>query len=254
VKLILIISLLTLSLFGNIGTVTALKGEAKLTHNDSVTKLTLNIGISEKDFINTASQSRVQVILNDDTVITIGPESEYYFEAFQDQGDIHVQMRIERGFFKSVTGKIGKISPERFIIKTKASSIGVRGTQFMAYVEKDEEKIGCIQGAIIVWTNSGLTFDVPAGKMLVYKDGEWILKEINVKLFAPVMLGMSFNDVPQLDVPEAQKQYLIDEQALKRRTPPTIPDIQPATISPSSEPFDVQINVDNSTQPPPYNP
>jgi len=238
---------------GNIGTVTALKGEAKLTRLESETALVKNSTILEKDQINTASKSRVQVILNDDTVVTIGPESEYYFEAFQDQGDVHVKMRAERGFFKSVTGKIGKIAPERFKIKTKAATIGIRGTQFMGYVAEDEEKIGCIQGAIVVWTDSGLTFDVPAGKMLIYKNGEWSLKDINVKLFAPVMLGMRFDDTQQLTIPDAQKQYLIDEQVLNRREAPPIPDVVPP-VTPVEEPFDVNVNIDNSTQPPPYNP
>jgi len=251
-KYLFLLSLYVLSLSANIGSVTALKGDAKLTRQKSVTQLTLNAIISEKDLINTASKSRVQVILRDDTVITIGPESEYYFEAFQDDGDLKIEMRIDHGFFKSVTGKIGKIAPERFKIKTRASSIGIRGTQFMAYVAEDEEMIGCIQGAIIVWTNSGLTFDVPAGKMLIYKDGEWTLKEINVKLFAPVMLGMRFNDTQHLNIADSEKKYLIDEQVLSRRAP-NVPDVEPPVI-PTSEPFDVIIKVDNSTQPPPYNP
>ena len=242
---------------GSIGTVTALKGDAKLTHKDKVTALTKNEKIAQQDRINTASRSRVRVILNDDTVVTIGPESEYYFEAFEEHGDVKVQMHATRGFFKSVTGKIGKIAPERFKIKTKAATIGIRGTQFMGYVAEDEEKIGCIQGAIIVWTNNGLTFDVPAGKMLIYKDGEWTLKDIDVKLFAPVMLGMSLNDVERLDVPDAQKQYLIDEQILNKRAPvANFPEIDPPVTPPvtPTEPFDVNVNVDNAIQPPPYNP
>ena len=83
--------------------------------------------------------------------------------------------------------------------------------------------------------------------MLIYKDGLWALKEIDVKVFAPVMLGMSFNEVQRLSVPDAQKQYLIDEQILSRR----VPDVKPAIIK---EPFEVNMKVDNSTQPPPYNP
>jgi len=235
---------------GNIGTVTSLKGEAKLTHEKTVTTLIKNESIAEKDRINTASKSRVQVILKDDTVITIGPDSEYYFETFQESGDVQVNMRIERGFFKSVTGKIGKIAPERFKIQTKAATIGIRGTQFMGYVTEDEEIIGCVQGAIIVWTKSGLTFDVPAGKMLIYKDGAWVLKDINVKLFGPVMLGMRFKDTMKLTIPDEQKQYLINEQVLNRRTP-TKPDGETPIIE---EPFEVNVNVDNATQPPPYNP
>ena len=253
-KLLFLLSLFILSLSANIGSVTALKGDAKLSHQKSVTDLTLHASIAEKDHINTSKKSRVQVILKDDTVITIGPESEYYFEAFQQEGDVQVKMRIDHGFFKSVTGKIGKIAPERFKIKTRASIIGVRGTQFMAYVAEDEEMIGCIQGAIVVWTNSGLTFDVPAGKMLIYKDGEWTLKDINTKLFAPVMLGMSFNDTQHLNITDTQKQYLMDEQILNRRaSKPNIPDVEPP-VTLASEPFDVNFKVDSSTQPPPYNP
>ncbi len=258
-KHILLLTLLLTALQASIGHITSVTGNATLVRSHQDSQISKGLLLLEKDLIKTSAQSKVQAILNDDTVITVGPKTEYLFEAFQDTGEIKVQMQIKRGFFKSVTGKIGKIAPERFKIKTQAASIGIRGTQFMAYVEDDTEIIGCIKGAIIVWTNSGLTFEVPAGKMLVYKGEEWSLKEIDVKIFAPVMLGMHLQQAPRqlLSTPDAQKQTLIDEQILNRRSSrigTIVGDTLPVPPPPVQEPFDINLNVDNSTQPPPYNP
>ena len=141
-KVLLTLTLLITSLLAGIGEVTSIQGSASLTRDKNESAVHKGQSLIENDFIKTQNHSKVQVILKDDTVITIGPKSEYLFERFQENGDIEVSMQLKRGFFKAVTGKIGKIAPQRFKIKTKAATIGIRGTQFMGYVGTEEEKIG----------------------------------------------------------------------------------------------------------------
>ncbi|MEN8147685.1 MAG: FecR family protein [Campylobacterota bacterium] len=229
------------TLLANIGEVTALSGEAQLIRQAEAIVVSTGTKINEADLLRTETRTKVQVVLKDDTVITIGPESEYLFERFKENGDAEVLMQLKRGFFKTVTGRIGEIAPQRFKIKTRAATIGIRGTQFMAYVQDDEEKIGCIQGEIIVWTAEG-KYIVPAGEMLIYKEKRWFMKKMEMHDFAPVMIGMML-DAPQkkytdLEMPELEDDYILEEQIIKGY----------------QEPFSFDLGIDGTIQPPPYTP
>ncbi len=217
-KILLLWITLTTMLLANIGEVTALSGHAQLQRKNKISDILKGTKIQQKDRITTATRSKVQVILNDDTVVTIGPESEYFFEVYKDDGNAEVLMKMTRGFFKTVTGKIGKVAPQKFKIKTRAATIGVRGTQFMAYVTKSEEHIGCIQGEIIVWTNQG-TFIVPTGKMIVYKNNHWEIYNIEMGDFAPVLVGMLVERHPldhkKFQTLSSRNSYLLEEQIIK---------------------------------------
>ena len=144
---------LTLSAFvwSNIGNVAALKGDANILRNSKTLKIKSGMSLEVKDKIVTSSQSRVQVILKDDTVVTIGPDSSFVFDAytFGTKANSQVAMHIDRGFFRSVTGKIGKLAPERFKVKTVSATIGIRGTDFSALVSDNEEIISCYRGSIV---------------------------------------------------------------------------------------------------------
>ena len=184
---IIILFLLTLStLFGAIGEITALKGEAQLQRSEQLLAVEKGTPIEVKDLLETQQRSKVQVILHDETVITIGPKSSYYFETYQEGGDTAVMMELKHGFFKIVTGKIGKIAPERFKVKTQASTIGIRGTQFMASVQKEKEMIACSRGALVVETEQ-TTFELPAGMMLLYESGRWSMQQLDTEHFSPLL-------------------------------------------------------------------
>ena len=184
---IILLFLLTLStLFAGIGEVTAVKGEAQLLRSEVSLAIDKGAIVEVKDLLQTEARSKVQVILHDETVITIGPKSKYLFEAYNDEQNPNAIMELQQGFFKVVTGKIGKIAPQRFKIKTKAATIGVRGTQFMASVHEDSEKIGCSRGALVVETEQ-TTFELPAGRMLVYENHVWTMYELDYSDFTPVL-------------------------------------------------------------------
>ena len=242
-KFLILLTLCTTLLTASIGKVSSLQGEATLSQKNVLTHVKKGSSVEENDLLSTAPSSRAQVILNDDTVITIGPNSEYLFVHYSNGNSKEVEMRLKRGFFKTVTGKIGKVAPERFKIKTKAATIGIRGTQFMAYVGREEERIGCIQGSIIVWTDEG-EFIVDAGEMLTYKDKHWKRMKIDIYAFAPVMVGLVQKENKVLNertfLPHFQNRYLLEEQILN--------------LVPTSEPFSFDFNSNNNPVPPPYNP
>lgn len=238
--LLLLISICSL-LLANIGEVTALQGSADLLRQTKTIKIAKGLQIQEGDTVDTKNNSKVQIILNDDTVVTIGPHSHYQFDTFKEGATPEVNMQISRGFFKTVTGKIGKIAPERFKIKTKAATIGIRGTQFMAYIGDKDEKIGCIKGKISISTSTG-TFEVIAGQMIIYHNKKWEIMPIQMDAFSPVMVGMKFihqkQKLSEFHLPKLQDSYILQEQIIENR----------------GQPFSFDLGVDSNTQPPAFNP
>jgi len=205
-KIILLFVLTLSSLFGAIGEVTAIKGQAQVQRTEQIIPIDKGTPIERKDLLETESNSKVQIILLDDTVITIGPTSSYYFDTYDDTAEAQTMMELKHGFFKIVTGKIGKIAPERFKVKTKAATIGIRGTQFMASVQDEHETIACSKGALVVETETK-TFELPAGMMLVYEDHSWSMYELNTETFEPLLMQAS----PITKTPLQQSQEFLPD-------------------------------------------
>ncbi len=173
-KVLFFILALSAFVWSSIGNVAALKGDANILRQGKTLKIKSGIGLEVKDKIITSSKARVQVILKDDTVVTIGPDSSFVFDAytFGTKENSHVAMHIDRGFFRSVTGKIGKLAPERFKVKTASATIGIRGTDFSALVSDNKEIITCYRGEITALidnishkVDAGMELDNTGGKI-----------------------------------------------------------------------------------------
>lgn len=149
-KLILMI-ILTIHSLASIGNIMALRGKAEIHRMNNTTIIaTSGMQLQKGDTIITKSQSRAQVILKDDTIITIGANSSFSFDNFLFDGTKKstVNMHMSRGFFRSVTGKIGKLAPERFKVKTSSATIGIRGTDFSVRLQNAIERFRCYSGGI----------------------------------------------------------------------------------------------------------
>ena len=166
IKLFLLV-VLSVNICASIGTVMAMKGRAKIERLNKILSLKSGMELLEKDSITTDKASRVQVMLKDDTVVTIGANSSFNFEefTFNNTKDSKVSMRAKRGFFRSVTGKIGQIAPQRFKVKTATTTIGIRGTDFSGNIFEEKEIIKCFSGTITVEVD-GNSFEVDAGMMV----------------------------------------------------------------------------------------
>lgn len=172
--------ILTAFLWSNIGNIGALKGAATVTRSNNTLNVKNGMALEVKDKIVTASGSRVQVILKDNTVVTIGPNSAFVFDAytFGTKANSEVKMHINHGFFRSVSGKIGKLAPERFKVKTVSATIGIRGTDFGALVSDNKEIISCYRGAITVLIDD-VSHTIDAGMELDNHNGTITEKALN---------------------------------------------------------------------------
>lgn len=177
---ILLILIMSISLWANIGNIVAMKGSAEVERASGAVAAKMGMPLLKGDKIITVEKSRVQVMLKDSTVITIGAKSSFSFLEYNFDGTkaSSVTMRANRGFFRSVTGSIGKVAPERFHVKTASATIGIRGTDFSGDIAKGREIFKCYQGAIFI-DFDGKVQDLDAGMLAQIFQGKFEIKEFD---------------------------------------------------------------------------
>lgn len=161
-KIIFMFLLFVSALFANIGTITLLEGEAFVKRGEETLRLNISDSISNNDFIETKTNSKVKITFIDNTIITIGKESslkieDYFFDS-NNKNSAKTELSISKGAFHAITGQIGKVNPEKFKLKTKNATIGIRGTEIYG----DQNRVFCTQGAIFV-LSFGETREVSQG-------------------------------------------------------------------------------------------
>jgi hypothetical protein len=83
------------------------------------------------DRVSSAERARMQILLLDQTVFTVGPNSDLVIDKFvydPAAGTGQVAASYSRGVFRYVSGQVAKINPQNVSIRTPMGTIGVRGT------------------------------------------------------------------------------------------------------------------------------
>jgi hypothetical protein len=87
--------------------------------------------IQKNDIIKTFRKSSLQIRLKDNTLINIGKKTTLKVEKYifdkHNKNKNAANLKIENGSFEIKTGRIGDDAPKNFKIKTKFSTIGLRG-------------------------------------------------------------------------------------------------------------------------------
>ena len=219
---------LTAFIWSNIGNIGAFKGTATVVRSSNTLDVKNGMVFKVKDKIITTSGSRVQVILKDNTVVTIGPNSSFVFDAYKFGGknDSEVKMHIDRGFFRSVTGKIGKLAPERFKVKTASATIGIRGTDFSALLSEGKETITCYKGRLNV-TMNGTSHHVDAGMMLELSNGKAEIKAFSINRgLQTVYRKGNIDKIKAAEISDATQQEVQKEIQKEIETPLETPTVE----------------------------
>ncbi|MDN5053645.1 FecR family protein [Aliarcobacter butzleri] len=163
-KIFTLLLLFASFLFANIGTVSLVEGKATILRNGQTLGANMGDKIENKDVISTQVNSKIKITFIDNTIVTIGKESSLNIEEYifnTSTKEAKTELNVLKGAFHTITGEIGKVNPDKFKLKTKSASIGIRGTEFYG----DENRIICTQGRIIVLSNS-VSVDVPSGNYI----------------------------------------------------------------------------------------
>lgn len=113
------------------------QGEVMVVRSGREISLTIGATLYQNDIIRTGANSSVGIIFEDNTILSLGPESEIVIDAYvfaPEKGMLAMITRMLRGTAAYLTGIIGRQSPESVIFRTPDATIGVRGTQFLVQV------------------------------------------------------------------------------------------------------------------------
>jgi len=118
--------------FERIGIVAAAQGKVEVTTSGSVGRIAesgqpIHLG----DAVETDAEGHLQILLLDETVFTIGPNSSITIDRFIYDPKTHkgnMEASIAKGVFRYVSGKIAAKKPSNVLIKLPNATIGIRGT------------------------------------------------------------------------------------------------------------------------------
>jgi hypothetical protein len=122
-----------------VGTITHLGGIVRATHADGTSKLlSVKSEIMEGDTLQTEQDTFVRIKFVDGGEVVLRPETVFKVDAYvykpdaSEQRKDNILLNLVKGGMRSVTGLLGKRSPDAFKMKTEAATVGIRGTHFGA--------------------------------------------------------------------------------------------------------------------------
>jgi len=123
-----------------IGYVKTVQGDAVLLHAGQRVKAEPGLALQAGTLLQTGNQASLGVTLKDNTLLSIGPNTELALDAFlfaPAQEQFKLDANLLKGSLNYVSGIIAKLKPQAIQVRTPTGNIGVRGTHFVAAVQKD---------------------------------------------------------------------------------------------------------------------
>jgi len=121
-----------------IATIQKVRGTAAVVRQGQTIVATVGLEIWENDTLRTGPDGSIGVIFNDDTSLSLGPDSVLVIDKFvfaPRQGKFSIVLRMIKGTAAYLSGLISKLAPESARFETPTASIGIRGTKFVVKVE-----------------------------------------------------------------------------------------------------------------------
>lgn len=120
------------------GFIKKLTGEAIIKRDNKTIIVKTGVKIYPKDIIITKNNSSVGIIFKDNTLISLGKNTEFIIEEYtfnpEEKHEAFIS-RITKGTLSCLTGLMPKLNPDAMKIKAKTASIGIRGTHFLISVD-----------------------------------------------------------------------------------------------------------------------
>ena len=145
-----------------IGVIGAAIGDIKNQNNE---KLINGSKIFYGDTIISKEQSNAQILFLDQTVLTLGEDTELTIDEFiydPTSQDGSFVSSVKSGTVKFITGQISKKNPDNLEVKIPSGTLGARGTEFVVLTESSnkstvvllgpgpENSLGMIPGNLIL--------------------------------------------------------------------------------------------------------
>jgi hypothetical protein len=118
----------------DVGRVKVVKGGVDIDRAGRSLPASIGMRLQEGDVIVTGRDGSVGVTFNDDSLLSVGPDSVLAIDRFAFDSTTHAgrfDTSLRQGTLSAVSGKIAKQSPDAMKVRTPSTILGVRGTEFV---------------------------------------------------------------------------------------------------------------------------
>lgn len=140
-------------LAGMAGEVTFAGGEVRV---GDLAGAAVSVGtkINEGDMLSTGADGYLHVRLADRGLLILRPNSsatvsEYVFDE-RDPSRARMRIAVARGVVRSITGSWAKAAPRQFRVNTPVAALGVRGTDFTVFTDRQTTRAAVTSGGIVM--------------------------------------------------------------------------------------------------------
>ena len=185
---LLVSSMTAANVFANestekIGTVVAMRGKVFALNSAGEKRLLkLKSPIFKDDSIKTEKRSRIQLMFNDNTIISLGKATTMKITEFNWKPDIKkgtFKSKVSEGTFRIMGGAITKNSPKNFKTETPAATIGIRGSMYSGVVTSNNLSV-VFQGG------KGIEVSNKFGAVAITKPGFGTHVQLNAQPLSPI--------------------------------------------------------------------
>jgi len=229
-KILLLLLLSVAFVFANVGKITAIKGEVYILRDTQKIVAKSGSVLILKDQVQTLKKSRALVLFNDNTSITVGKSSILTVNEFvldvKTPSKSKTNFGFGKGLFRTITGKIGKINPKGFKIKTKSASIGIRGTILDTSVQElpdgtEQVDVAFLYGhGMITYDENGIEIAVEKGQNArMQEDGQVVVRQ------------GALRETPEMDERFRELKEIQKQTPLEQNQPLDAPENKSPTIN-----------------------
>ena len=156
-RLLLLVALLLLPTAAvaesdTVGVNSAIKGDVTISSGDQLAKqAVIKDPVFLGDVVNAEQLSSLQLLLVDQTVFTVGPDSSLTINEFvydPSKKNNSMTASVQKGMFRFMSGGISKTNPADVSVNTPVASMGVRGTIVEGLVGIEAIEIARVAGVL----------------------------------------------------------------------------------------------------------
>ena len=118
----------------DVGQIKVAKGTVSIERAKQRMPVAVGTVVEEGDVVVTGSDGSAGITFKDDSLLSIGPDSVLAIDRFAFDSTTYAgafETSLRQGTMAAVSGKIAKQSPDAMRVRTQATILGVRGTEFV---------------------------------------------------------------------------------------------------------------------------
>lgn len=122
----------------DIAIVKKVQGDVTVKRNSEILSVQQSDRLHEGDILITGADSRVGIIFDDGSVLSLEEKSFIRIKAFVFkplEKSFSFNLSLKKGVALFESGKIGEIAPEEFRFEIPQGTVGIRGTKFLVEVK-----------------------------------------------------------------------------------------------------------------------